>query len=205
MTAILIFAKAPQPGFAKTRLIPLLGAEGAAQLALRMLQYTVDISLAAAIGSVELCVTPDIHDPVWQKINLPGYLNMSTLNISTQGDGDLGARLARAMRRLLQQHASVLVIGTDCLQLTATHLAKAVQVLTVQDAVIHPTHDGGYALLGLSRFDAHIFNNIAWSTDTVAATTLQRLHDLAWQVQINETLQDVDEPNDMKWVPVDFL
>lgn len=200
MTALVIFAKSPVPGVAKTRLIPLLGAEAAAQLAQRMLHYALDISLSAEMALVELCVTPSIDDPAWQNIQLP-----ENLTITAQGQGDLGDRLARAMQRLLQQHTSVLVMGTDCLQLTARHLQQAAQALKVNDAVMHPAQDGGYVLLGLRRFDETLFKNIAWSTDTVAATTLQRLKDLAWRVQINETLRDIDEPDDMQWVPVDFL
>ena len=96
-TRIIVFAKAPQPGFAKTRLIPALGAEGAAELAQQMLSNTLFEALAADIGTVELCSTPKIDDIAWQGIALP-----LGIEITDQGEGDLGARLARASERAIE-------------------------------------------------------------------------------------------------------
>lgn len=68
---IIIFAKAPQPGLAKTRLIPVLGADGAAALAQRMLQHVVQQSQVAQTGAVELCVTPSASHAAWQDFSPP--------------------------------------------------------------------------------------------------------------------------------------
>ncbi len=94
---ITIFAKAPQPGFAKTRLIPALGEIGAARLAQRLLMHTLTESLAAGVGRVELCVTPSITDPVWQTFAVPHDVQWSD-----QGGGDLGARMARRAQRAIE-------------------------------------------------------------------------------------------------------
>ncbi|RFC33073.1 MAG: hypothetical protein DID91_2727703220 [Candidatus Nitrotoga sp. MKT] len=192
-TRIIIFAKAPQPGFAKTRLIPALGAEGAAKLAQQMLFSTLHEALAAGIGTVELCGTPKIDDVAWQGIALP-----LGIEISDQGEGDLGARLARASGRAIKNTELVLLIGTDCVEMSATLLREAAQSLRGHDAVIHCTADGGYALLGLKRYSAALFSDMPWSTDAVASTTIARIGQLGWSLHVGQMLHDVDAPQDLK-------
>src|SRR5882724_10465179 len=123
-TRIIVFAKAPQPGLAKTRLIPALGAEGAAALARRMLETTLEQALGAQVGPVELRVTPDIGEMAWRSIPIP-----DGVGISAQGDGDLGARLARATQRGLGLNEAVMLIGCDCPELDSTALRLAAQTL----------------------------------------------------------------------------
>jgi rSAM/selenodomain-associated transferase 1 len=191
-TRIIIFAKAPQPGFAKTRLIPALGAEGAAKLAQQMLSHTLFEALAAEIGTVELCSTPKIDDIAWQGITLP-----VGIEFTDQGEGDLGARLARASERAIEITGFVLLIGTDCVEMSATLLREAAQSLHEYDAVIHCTADGGYALLGLKRYSAVLFSNMPWSTDAVASTTITRIRQLGWSLHVGQLLHDVDTPQDL--------
>ena len=192
---IIIFAKAPQPGFAKTRLIPALGAEGAAKLAQQMLSHTLSEALAADIGTVELCSTPKIDDIAWQGITLP-----VGIEITDQGEGDLGARLARASERAIENSELVLLIGTDCVDMSATLLREAAQSLHEHDAVIHCTADGGYALLGLKRCSAVLFSDMPWSTDAVASTTIARIRQLDWSLHVGQLLHDVDAPQDLKYL-----
>jgi rSAM/selenodomain-associated transferase 1 len=191
MIRILVFAKAPVAGKVKTRLIPALGAEGAAALAAQMLHRTAGEAAAAAIGPVELCADPDPGHPDWR-----GHVPPE-LDFSAQGEGDLGARLARAARRAIGRGECVLLIGTDCPDLDRLRLAEAAATLERRDAIIHPTRDGGYALLGLRRFDPSLFEGIAWSTSTVAAETIGRIEALDWSLHVGETLHDVDEPADL--------
>lgn len=197
---ILIFAKLPRAGSVKTRLIPALGADGAARLAQRMLRHTATEALAAALGPVELCVSPSPGDPGWSEQGLPEGLEWSD-----QGDGDLGERLARAAERSLGRGAPVLLIGTDCPEMDAIHLRAASQTLTLADAVMAPAADGGYVLLGLNRFDASLFRNIAWSTASVAGATLARLRALAWRVELLPVRHDIDEPEDLPRLPPGWL
>lgn len=195
-TRIVIFAKAPQPGLAKTRLIPALGAQGAADLASRMLTHTLKQALAANVGSVELCVTPLSSDAVWQSVTVP-----DSVVWSGQGEGDLGMRMARATKRVTEAGESILLIGTDCPTLDAAHLRSAAQSLQHADAVLTPAFDGGYVLFGLQSFHASVFEGIVWSTDTVAFETVRRLNQLGWQTQQNSMLHDIDEPADLEWLP----
>jgi uncharacterized protein len=192
----IVFAKAPLAGFVKTRLIPALGAQGAATLAHTMLQHTVNKALDAQIGNVELCADPAPGDPAWQAFNLP-----TDIMWSAQGQGDLGTRMARAAQRAIEMGEAALLIGTDCPALSVPLLQAAAHTLTTHDASLVPTVDGGYCLLGLTRFDPTLFSDIAWSTDVVAALTLQRLQALDWQVKVHPTLHDIDEPCDLQWLP----
>ncbi len=196
---IIVFAKAPIAGFAKTRLIPVLGAQGAAALAHTMLLHTLSKARAAQVGKVELCVDPAPSDPVWQKFNLP-----TDIAWSAQEEGHLGVRMARSVRRAIEAGDSVILIGTDCPALSALLLQETAQALITHDATIVPTADGGYCLLGLKRFHTQLFANIPWSTDVVTALTLQRFKELNWQVKIHPTLHDIDEPNDIQWLPASW-
>jgi rSAM/selenodomain-associated transferase 1 len=197
---IVIFAKAPQPGFAKTRLIPSLGAQGAADLARRLLIHTVRTALAAKVGPVELCVTPSAEPAIWQSLAIADAVQWSE-----QGEGDLGDRLSRATQRIIAGGESVLLIGTDCPDLSAIYLKQAARALQSNDATLFPAFDGGYVLLGLNRFHESLFSGIAWSTKTVAVDTLCRLEQLRWAVQNHQMLHDIDEPIDLKWLPRTWL
>lgn len=200
MIRTIIFAKAPHAGFAKTRLIPALGEKGAARLARQMLKHTLDSAIAAAIGPVELCVTPEIASPSWAEAEIP-----QAVEITEQGEGDLGERMARAAQRALAKDSAALLIGTDCIEMSAKLLHEAVAALKRNDAVIYPAADGGYALLGFNRFHASLFSGIAWSTGTVASDTVKRIHALGWVLETGALLHDVDEPGDLKYLPVGWL
>ncbi|HEV2748297.1 MAG TPA: TIGR04282 family arsenosugar biosynthesis glycosyltransferase [Allosphingosinicella sp.] len=191
-TRIVIFAKAPVPGHVKTRLIPALGAEGAARLAHCMLLDTYGQAASVPGASTELCTAPAPGAAEWDGLLPPG-----ASRTSEQGEGDLGARLARAAQRVTAEGDRVVLIGTDCPDLDRRRLESACRKLEEHDAIIHPTFDGGYALLGLSRFDPSIFSGIAWSSRTVAADTIARIQALGWSLARGETLRDVDQPEDL--------
>ncbi|ART81456.1 hypothetical protein CBP31_01410 [Oceanisphaera profunda] len=232
-TRIIVFAKAPIAGLAKTRLAGSLGFERAAMLAQQMLASTLEACLTADIGPVELCMSPAADAPEWDGVLLPPQLILSS-----QGEGDLGSRMARAARRALSGHAlpsyllsghtlsnyslsnyalnnraltnraelapqvqqQVLLVGTDCPQLSPELLRRAAQRLSMQDALLHPTWDGGYALLGLRQFNDCLFTDMPWSTSEVAALTQARLTQLGWRYTLAERLQDIDEPQDLFWL-----
>jgi len=196
---IVIMAKAPVAGFAKTRLMPALGAEGAAQLAKKMLHHTLATALASKLGSVEICATPDPADSVWQNLDLP-----SNVIWSAQGEGDLGQRMARAAARTTRGGEAVLLIGTDCPAIDVFTLHEAAQALQNYDASLLPTYDGGYALLGLKKFNATPFDNMLWSTSTVAQETLKRMQQLGWKTKVLPTLHDIDETADLHYLPPEW-
>ena len=198
--ALIVFAKAPVPGYAKTRLAHVLGAEAAARLASRMLAETLANAIEAGIGPVELCCAPHDTHPEFGCAAIE-----YGVNLTLQGDGDLGTRMHRALTRSLNVHRRVLLIGTDAPGLRAVRLRDAAAALHAQAAVFVPTADGGYVLVGLSQPMPALFEEIAWSTNQVMAQTRERLRKLGMVATELPMLHDVDEPEDLVHVPKEWL
>ena len=199
-SAIIVMAKAPLPGFAKTRLIPALGADRAAALAERLLHAAVAQAIAAGLGPVDLCCTPDRVHPAFER-----YAGTPGVELSDQGDGDLGARMARAFERWLASGRRAVMIGTDAPALDAALLARAAQALSDADAVFVPAFDGGYALIGLRRAAPSLFADMPWSTPVVMARTRQRLAAAGLTHIELPAVADIDEPADLVHLPSGWL
>ncbi len=180
-----ILAKAPLPGFAKTRLIPTLGAHAAAALQAWLLQRTLATAQQASLGQVCLWCAPDTQHPLFQAAGV---------TLRAQPEGDLGQRMYYAAE---QAAAPVVLIGTDCPALTAAHLQQAAQALQHHPAVLIPAEDGGYVLLGLQRPDITLFSAMAWGSADVAALTRARLKALHWRYHELPPLWDVDRAADV--------
>jgi uncharacterized protein len=190
-TAVIVFAKAPRPGSVKTRLIPLLGAEVAAALQVRLVKHALETA-TKALRPVELHCAPDANDPFFRFC--AGHYGVT---VRAQVEGDLGARMLTAFTQSLPEHASVLLIGSDCPALTARHLRQADRSLrNGADAVFIPCEDGGYALIGMKRVEAALFDGMTWGGEHVMADTRARLTALGWRWHELETLWDVDRPED---------
>jgi rSAM/selenodomain-associated transferase 1 len=202
---VVVFAKAPVPGQVKTRLIPALGAAGAAALALRLLRHALHEAVRARMpsardggpGLVELCVAPHRRHPAFDAIAAAH----PPLQWAEQGDGDLGARMARALGRHLAAGRAALLIGTDAPALDAPMLRAAAAALARHDAVFVPALDGGYALVGLSRPAPTLFEGIAWSTGTVMAETRARAAAAGLRWQELPAVADIDRPEDLAQLP----
>ena len=198
-TCIIIFAKFPAQGMAKTRLQPALGIEGAAKMARRLLLHSIEQAVATGFA-VELCVSPAPTDPCWQALDLP-----DSLQWSAQADGDLGLRMLTASQQALARFEQVILIGTDCPSLTANRIQQAAQQLETKDSVMISAFDGGYVLFGFKQVAARLFSTIEWSTASVARITQQRLAELSWSVALLEPLPDIDEPEDLQYLPEGWL
>jgi len=186
-----VAAKAPIAGFAKTRLIPVLGARGAAVLQERLVERAVETACAAAIGPVTLWTTPDESHPVFQSIGA-----RLGITLARQADGDLGARMLAA---ITAANTCVLLIGSDCPALTLDHLRAAADVLRDRaPAVVIPAEDGGYALIGLRTSEPALFSDMPWSTPLVMNETRRRLRTLGLTWHEPVTLWDVDLPQDLE-------
>ena len=189
--AVAVLAKAPIAGFAKTRLIPVLGARGAAVLQERLVERAVETACAAAIGPVTLWATPDESHPVFQSIGA-----RLGITLARQADGDLGARMLAA---ITAANTCVLLIGSDCPALTLEHLRTAADVLRDRaPAVVIPAEDGGYALIGVRTPEPALFSDMPWSTPLVMNETRRRLRTLGLTWHEPVTLWDVDLPQDLE-------
>jgi hypothetical protein len=189
-TAIAVMARAPVAGQAKSRLIPALGAEGAAALQARLIERTVATAASARIGPVTLWATPDETHPLFGALR-----RQFGVALARQPDGDLGARMHAAVDAA---GCAALVIGTDCPALTADHLHLAAATLRNYDVVVIPADDGGYVLIGLRQPHAALFAGIEWGTARVMAETRRRLQSLTLSWRELPTLWDVDTPEDLE-------
>jgi rSAM/selenodomain-associated transferase 1 len=191
---VIVFSRFPVPGQAKTRLIPALGPAGAADLQRQMTEHTMFRLLG-----------PDFRRECSVEVRYEGadrktvrdWLG-SNLMLRSQGAGDLGQRMTRALREAFQagmQH--VVVIGTDCPGLNSGNLKEALASLETHTAVIGPATDGGYYLVGLSRFIPEMFEDIDWGTDRVLKQTLARAAKLGIAPRLLTPLDDIDRPEDL--------
>lgn len=187
-----ILARAPVPGQAKTRLIPVLGDDGAARLQRWLLQRTVAMALVADVGPVTLWCAGEAHHPDFMLCRAFG-----SVILRPQPEGDLGERMLEAVRHSATP-AGTLVIGTDCPALSAAHLHQAAQSLRDHDAVAIPAEDGGYVMIGMKTPAPEVFSGIDWGTERVMAQTRRRLAELAWCWIEPVTLWDVDRAEDLE-------
>jgi rSAM/selenodomain-associated transferase 1 len=190
-TRIAIFARAPVPGEAKTRLIALLGAEGAALLHAQLLVHAIRTAIASDLGPVELWCAPDCDHPFF--VQCAQDLGVS---LRTQQGADLGRRMACAFAAALCENAPLVVIGSDCPALTPEKLREAAQALQTYEVVVAPAEDGGYVLIGLSAPDPGLFEDMAWGSALVMSETRARLARAGTRWKELETLWDIDRPED---------
>nr|VFJ48634.1 MAG: hypothetical protein BECKFW1821A_GA0114235_102030 [Candidatus Kentron sp. FW] len=192
---ILIFAKAPVPGAVKTRLIPTLGARGAATLQGALIHHILTVATRTHLA-VELWCHPDRDHPL-----LSTYAGEFSIILRTQEGADLGARMYHAAREALAV-GPVILIGSDCPTLRAEELREASMMLEGGcDAVLGPAVDGGYYLLGLNRIDPWLFEGISWGSDRVLEETRRRLRALGWRWREMFVKRDMDRPADLAFLP----
>jgi rSAM/selenodomain-associated transferase 1 len=188
---VAILAKAPLPGLAKTRLVPALGADGAAALQARMIARAVETARAANVGPISIWAAPDLHHPAFQTIAA-----QSGVELARQPDGDLGLRMLTALEAA---GGPAIVIGTDCPALQPAHLRAAAEALAGGiDAVVIPVEDGGYALIGMRDPEPALFTDMRWSTNGVMTETRRRLTRLSLSWREPARLWDVDLPEDIE-------
>lgn len=190
-TRTLVFARDPEPGRTKTRLIPALGAEGACRCYVAMLETMLERLARHAKGPVELWA-----DRAPQRPTLARCAERYGMTLRTQCEGDLGERMVHALEATLATGDLAMVVGSDVLGLGPEHLVQAAAALAGgADAVFAPARDGGYGLVGLSRPAPELFDGIDWGTSVVMTQTRER-YGTRSVVEL-DTVWDVDEPDDL--------
>lgn len=188
-----VFARFPEPGRAKTRLIPALGPEGAAQIHEEMVRHT--------LKSIDgLSARRHVSVEVW-------YAGGDTVRFGdtfgpreyhAQVKSNLGERMSYAFRSMLAKAHAAVIVGTDCPALDAGVLIEAFESLRTYDVVLGPASDGGYYLIGLRAAVSGLFDRMPWGTDAVFVETLRRAEGLGLNVHRLRMLGDVDEPGDLR-------
>ena len=181
---LIIFLKAPRPGFVKTRLAADLGNAAACQAYRQMTEIT--LTKLPPLPHVKLRYTPDdalAEIQPWLRENWTAQ---------PQGTGDLGQRMHRAF----ENNSPAILIGTDCPTIEPTDLTKAAEALQTHDLVLGPAADGGYWLIGLRSPRPALFEGIEWSTGMVFETTLAKAKAAGFSVRLLRELRDVDSAAD---------
>jgi len=191
---LIVFTRYPQPGTTKTRLIPALGAEGAAWLQQDLTRHVLARARELReLAGVEIEVRFEGGDA--EKM---GATFGHDLCYVSQGPGDLGDRMERAFGESFADGVrQAVLIGADCPGVTAELLRKAFDQLAENDLVLGPAEDGGYYLVGLRRGEPALFSGIEWGSDGVFEATMCRAHEQSLQVGLLETLSDIDRPEDL--------
>ena len=191
--AVAIMAKAPVPGLSKTRLVPALGARGAARVQRKFTLNTLHMARQTALGNVTLHCAPDVQHRFFRALQ-----RECSTTCEAQPQGDLGYRMqcAFAQHFARQPGQSLILIGTDCPVLSPGHVQQVARALLQNDVVLIPAEDGGYVLIGMRCLVAQVFQDIAWSTPQVMSQTRTQLRRAAVTWRELPTLWDVDEPAD---------
>jgi uncharacterized protein len=199
---LIIFTRYPLPGKTKTRLIPVLGKAGAANLHRLIAQKTIARGLSLENSgrlSVEIYYAGDSHQLMQDWLG-------PDLIYHNQGQGDLGARMAAAFQNCFDSGIDkVAIIGTDCPDLKAEIIAKAFDELDRSDLVLGPAKDGGYYLIGLRRSLPELFSGINWGTDEVLAETQAIAKNIGLSIAALPTLTDIDRPEDLLDLDMNIL
>ena len=194
MRGVIVFVKNPELGKVKTRLATTVGDEKALEIYNKLLDYTRDVLIEVDDTKKYVFYSSFIdEDDGWQNDIFEKKLQMN---------GGLGEKITEALKNIFEICDQVVIIGSDCPQLTPSHIELAFDKLQKQNIAIGPSHDGGYYLLGMDRFYPEIFQDITWSTDTVFQETLQKAESSGLTSYILETLSDIDYEED--WVKYGF-
>ena len=197
---LIIFTRYPEPGTTKTRMIPELGAQGAADLQRRMTDHLV-LRVKTLMEQRSLAI--EIRFDGGSEKLMRDWLGPS-FTYRRQGQGDIGGRMERALMDGFQNDAtSIVIIGSDIPDISTAILQQAFEALKSNNLVLGPAADGGYYLIGLRKTDAYqayseLFQSINWRTNRVLSQTISAANHLGIGHALLDTLKDVDRPEDLK-------
>ena len=190
---VILFARPLVRGAVKTRLEPALGAEGALRLYEALLRYVLSVCQEAKLGPLTLAYVGDRPG-----VALSALGEASGAELVSQGAGDLGDRMARALGDALGAGAWPVLLGTDLAGLRPGHLTAAAAALrSGDDYAFAPAEDGGYGVVAARRLDPELFAAMPWSTSSVMEETARRLAQLGRAWTRLPMLYDIDDPEDL--------
>lgn len=197
---LLVLSKAPDAGTVKTRLIPLLGDNGAASLYSTLLHACIDRLVAAELCPVDLWCAPATSHPFFVDCR-----QRYGVELQQQAEGDLGRRMEHALGSALQQSGYAVLVGADCPGLAITDIEETLLALRDRaDVVLGPASDGGYYLVAMRNRHPFLFEDMPWGTAKVLQLTESRLraHGLSWHKLA--VRRDLDTPEDyLAWRSAD--
>lgn len=196
LTAVIIqFAKWPQPGRVKTRLIPALGKQGALDAHIRLTLQVLDNLFASGLP-VWLYWDRALAEPPQQARTILASADRKLVQQGVQAGENLGDRMTNALADGLLHADVAVIVGSDCPSVDADYLHQAVVALQSTDVVLGPSEDGGYVLIGARKTLSGMLDGIAWGTDQAYRQTVEALANAGLTTTSLATRWDVDEPED---------
>jgi len=194
---LIVFTRYPEPGKTKTRMMPILGAEGAARLQRQLTENTLSNVKELAASRP---LSTEIHFSGGTEQLMRDWLG-SDWNYQLQAEGDLGQRMASAFTASFAAGMTrVVTIGIDCPGLKAPLMEQAFEALKQYDLVLGPAEDGGYYLIGLQRMIGELFVGINWGTSQVRQQTIEIAEQLDLKIAFLPVLKDIDRPEDLSGI-----
>ena len=191
---LLVFAKSPEAGKVKTRLIPDIGVDAATDLYKELLIRTLDTSIDSCFSNKQLWISGDSKNVFFKDSN-----KLSSFNKLKQYGNDLGERMFNAFQQALTEHKYAVLIGSDCPSMTAHDLSVASNMLeSEKDVVLGPAADGGYYLIGLKKNNINLFNDIDWGSKTVFEKTISKAEKLNLNIGLLSQRNDIDRVSDIE-------
>ena len=193
-SVLIVFAKAPVAGQVKTRLIPELGLKQSLYVYERMLSRTVRLAKKSDFNSVKLFIDGNIRHSYFNSVK-----KRYGIRLYPQKGHDLGRRMFNAFQSVLNKYKYAVLIGSDCPGIVVNDLRTSLSLLKQDnDIVLGPANDGGYYLVGLKKNNDKLFNNIQWSTESVANETYRIVKELNWKLSKLPVHTDIDNSRDLR-------
>lgn len=187
--ALMVFVRRPQKGKVKTRLAATIGEYAALKIYLQLLHHTLQITNPIEVDKYVFYADAVPEEDNWQKAGFIPFV---------QTTGDLGHKMHHAFATLFSKgHKPVVIIGSDCIELSTALILNAFTALQASDVVLGPANDGGYYLLGLQTAQPSLFNNMPWSTASVFSQTQQRIQAATLKLHLLPQLIDIDTEEDL--------
>ena len=180
---VVVMAKAPELGKVKTRLAATLGVEQTLSV--------YEFLLNATLNAVE-------HSGFTARVYWTSRPNDHSGELFLQVEGDLGEKMKAVFEESFVAFSPVIMIGTDCPDITSELLLHAFEAMKQADCVFGPASDGGYYLIGMKHFYPALLKNISWSTDQVLKQSIEICEKEGLKYRLLETLTDIDE--EKNWI-----
>jgi rSAM/selenodomain-associated transferase 1 len=193
---VIQFAKWPVLGNVKTRLAHDIGDEKALQVHKDLMDVVLEKLMLAQFEGIECDVQLWLNEIPENKAGMLEVINKTSANniqFKLQKGDNLGNKMANAIVTSLQYYSKVIIVGSDCPNISTDTLAKARDALNKTDVVLGPAEDGGYVLIGASNFNESIFNNVAWGQGKVFDKTVENMNTFNFSYSLLAQSWDVDD------------
>ncbi len=197
---LILFAKSPIAGLAKTRFYPNCSYETAAKIAMEFIEHTLKVAKSAWNGKIKLMLSPNSHHEGVQRL-----LSSTGIESGSQSKGDLGLKMENAIRDEISNNTPVGLMGCDIPGVQARHLSAAYAQLCRGSNVLGPSSDGGFYFIGLQNCPKGMLQGMEWDTSNVAKAVIEKARSYQVRFQfVLECLQDVDTWEDFEFVATQF-